>query len=172
MKKQNFLTIAIFASVVLFAACSGGTGTKEVTLKTQEDSINYALGVYNGNGLKDSHFANDSSEKNVAAFMKALDEAYNAKTGDQVYQYGVQIGKMLKQQKKDGLEFDSTLTFKPELVLQGVLNGVKNFKEGMTPEDAQHYYQMTKQKRMEKNLPQPEIAPVPTTDTLATDSVK
>ena len=52
MKKQNFLTLAIIAASVLFAACSGGTGAKNVTLKTQADSLNYALGVVNGEGVK------------------------------------------------------------------------------------------------------------------------
>ncbi len=170
MKKQNFLTLAIMAAVVLFTACGGGTGAKNVSLRTQADSLNYALGVVNGEGIKASHFQNDSSAESLSKFVKAMDEAFNSKSKDELYEYGKNIGKMLKQQKKDGLDFDSTVVFNSNLVLQGVLNGLSDFQEGIRPEEAQVYYQHAKQKRIERNVPLPAEMPAPMP--VETDSVK
>ncbi len=154
MKKQNFLTLVIIATTLLFAAC-GGTGAKNVTLKTQADSLNYALGVINGEGIKASHFQTDSTSESISAFLKAMDEAFNSKSDDYIYEYGKNIGKMLRQQKKDGLDFDSTVEFKERLMLQGLVNGLNDFQEGIRPEEAQVYYQHTKQRRIERKVPLP-----------------
>ena len=103
-------------------------------------------------------------------FVKAMDEAFNSKSKDELYEYGKNIGKMLKQQKKDGLDFDSTVVFNSNLVLQGVLNGLSDFQEGIRPEEAQVYYQHAKQKRIERNVPLPAEMPAPMP--VETDSVK
>lgn len=157
MKKQHFLSIALFAAILVFASCSGGTGAKEVSLKTQEDSLNYALGIINGEGIKSSYFQNDSSAENLSKFLAAADKAFNNNSKDELYNYGKQVGGMLKQQKKSGLMFDSTLVFNEALVKQGLINGMKSFGEGMSGEEAQMYLQTAMQKRQERNMP-----PVPT----------
>lgn len=167
MKKQNFLTLAIIAASVLFAACSGGTGAKNVTLKTQADSLNYAYGVGTGVNIKSAGpFQNDSSSQSITKFVKAMDEAFNSKSDDEIYEYGKRIGQSLREQKKKGLELDSTIAFKENLMLQGLLNGLTDFKDGIRPEEAQVYYQHTKQRRIEKRIPLPTEMPE------ITDSVK
>lgn len=172
MKKQNFLTLAVFSAIFLFTACSGGSdGAKEVTLKTQEDSLNYALGIINGEGIKSSYFQNDSTAKNLSKFLEATDKAFKSDSKDELYNYGKQVGGMLKQQKKSGLMFDSTLVFNESLVKQGLVNGMKSFGEGMTGEQAQMYLQTTMQKRQEKNLP-PQPALAPEAPAISVDSVK
>ncbi len=170
MKKQKFLTLAIVATVVLFTACGGSTGAKSVTLETQADSLNYALGVLNGEGIKASHFQNDSSTESMSIFLKAMDDAFNSQSPNEFYEYGKNIGQMLRQQKKDGLDFDSTIVFKQNLVLQGVFNGLSDFQEGFNPQDAHAYYQQTKQKRIERRIPLP--AEMPEVMPTETDSVK
>ena len=95
-----------------------------------------------------------------------MDEAFNSKSDDQIFEYGKNIGQMLKQQKKDGLEFDSTVVFKEKLMLQGLINGLNDFQEGIRPQEAQVYYQHTKQKRIERKIPLPTEMPE------TTDSVK
>lgn len=166
MKKQNFLTLAIIAAIVLFAACSGGTGAKNVTLKTQADSLNYALGVVNGEGIKASHFQTDSTSKSISKFLKAMDESFNSMSDDEIYEYGKSIGQRLREQKKGGLDLDSTVTFNEKLMLQGLVNGLNDFQEGIRPEEAQVYYQHTKQRRIERKVPLPTEMPE------TTDSVK
>ncbi len=151
MKRQNLLTVVLAAAIVLFAACSGGTTAKEVSLKNETDSLNYALGLLNGMGIKETHFRSDSSGQNITAFIKAVDESFNAKAGNEIYNSGVQIGKMLKQQKTEGLDGDASVDFKQELVIQGVLNGLKGFEEGMNPQEARMYFESARQARMQQN---------------------
>lgn len=166
MKKQNFLPLAIVVAMLGFASCGGGTGAKDVTLKTQEDSLNYALGIINGEGIKASYFRTDSTAKNLPALIDAADNAFKNTNKDELYNYGKQVGGMLKQQKKSGLMFDSTLVFNEALIKQGLINGMKGFSEGMTGEQAQMYIQTTMQKRQERNmppaLPEESVAPADT----------
>lgn len=172
MKKQHFLSLALFAAVLMFASCGGGVGAKEVSLKNQEDSLNYALGIINGEGIKSSYFQNDSTAENLSKFIAATDQAFNNTSKDELFNYGKQVGSMLKQQKKSGLMFDSTLVFNEALVIQGLVNGMKDFKEGMTGEESQMYLQTTMQKRQERNMPPAPVAPAsPTAPELPADSV-
>lgn len=68
--------------------------------------------------------------------------------------------------------FDSTLVFNEALVIQGLVNGMKDFKEGMTGEESQMYLQTTMQKRQERNMPPAPVAPAsPTAPELPADSV-
>lgn len=157
MKKQHFLSLALFAVVLVFASCGGSTGAKEVSLKNQEDSLNYALGIINGEGIKSSYFQNDSSAESLTKFLTATDNAFKTSSKDELFNYGKQVGGMLKQQKKAGLMFDSTLVFNEALVIQGLINGMKSFDKGMTGEESQMYLQTTMQKRQQRNMP-----PVPT----------
>lgn len=159
MKKQHFLLLALLAVFMMFASCSGGTGAKKVNLKNQEDSLNYALGIMNGEGIKASYFQNDSSVKNLSKFLKAADKTFKSSSKDELYNYGRQVGGMLKQQKKSGLMFDSTLVFNETLIIQGLVNGMKGFGEGMTGEEAQMYLQTTMQKRQERNMPPAPVEP-------------
>lgn len=171
MKKQHFLSIALLAAIFIFASCTGGTGAKEVSLKNQEDSLNYALGILNGDGIKSSYFHADSTAKNLGKFLEAADKAFKNSSKDEMYNYGKQVGGMLKQQKKNGLMFDSTLVFNEALIKQGLVNGMKSFAEGMTGEEAQMYLQTTMQKRQERNTPQqPPIATEVEVDSLNVDS--
>lgn len=156
MKKTNFLLLTALAVLSLFSSCNKGTEAKEVTLTTQEDSLNYALGVINGDGIKAQYFMNDSTDENLSKFLKAADEAFKSGNRDEMYNYGKKIGMMLKAQKANGLMFDSTLTFKEDLIVQGVLNGMKGFEEGMSFDDARAYFQTTmnalQQKRQEEMM--------------------
>lgn len=153
MKKQKFLSLVLSAVVLVLVSCGNDTRAKEVTLNNQEDSLNYALGIINGEGIKSSYFQNDSSAESLSKFLTAVDEAFNTDSRDDLFNYGKQVGRMLKQQKKSGLMFDSTLVFNEALIIQGLVNGMKSFEEGMTGEVAQMYLQTTMQKRQERNMP-------------------
>ncbi len=158
MKKQNFLTLAVFAAILGMVSCNPGHKVKEVSLKTQEDSLNYALGVINGEGIRTSYFQNDSSDESLGKMLVALDKAFNNTNKDEMYNYGNQIGGMLKQQKSAGLMGDSTLVFDQKLISQGLVNGLKGFNEGMTPEQAQQFIQTTMMKLQEAKMnPQPSV---------------
>ena len=169
MKKQNFLTMALIAAILGLASCGGNYKAKKANLSTQEDSLNYALGVINGEGIRSSYFQNDSTNESLGQMMVALDKAFNSNNKDEMYKYGNQIGNMLKQQKSAGLMGDSTLVFDQKLITLGLVNGLKGFTEGMTPDQAQQFIQTTMMKLQEaKNPVQPSVP----ADTTAAATVK
>jgi len=143
MKKQSILSLVALVAIVLFTSCNK-YGAKTADLKTQNDSLNYTLGLANGEGIKTNMMQKDSSDKAIKALMVALDEAYKSGGNkDEMYKLGVQIGNSFKQQKAKGLMGDSTLKFNDELVRQGLVNALKDYKEGMTTKQAQEYIQKT-----------------------------
>lgn len=148
MKLKKTILSTMVATTLLFGACTGHSNSpKEVTLRTQEDSLNYALGLVNGETIKMSILANDSSENNIKELLEASDKAFENANTDPAYQYGQQFGAMLKEQQKAGLVMDSTLKFDEKIVLQGLVNGLKGTTEGMKVEEAKKYFQETIQKR-------------------------
>jgi FKBP-type peptidyl-prolyl cis-trans isomerase FklB len=170
MKKQSILSLVALVAIFALTSCNKYEA-KTSTLKTQNDSLNYALGLANGDGIKNYYMQKDSSDKPVIALMKALDKAYNASADKgEMYKLGLEIGGSFKQQKAKGLMGDSTLKFDEALVKQGMVNGLNNFKEGMTAQQAQEYIQKTMMKiQMAKQpaqapqgaMPQEQPAPQP-----------
>lgn len=150
MKKQNILFLAVALIAISVASCSQSGHVKKVSIKTQEDSLNYYLGYLNGSGIKDQFFHTDSSEKAMSAFVGKLDQAFKNK--DQMQKMGTQFGEYLKQMEKAGLTGDSTVLLKTELVKQGLINGMKEYKEGMTAEQANKYLQETMQKIQQQKM--------------------
>jgi len=160
MKKQNFLTMAVLVAIFGLASCGQSTGVKKVTLKNQADSLNYALGFTNGDGIINSpEFSKDSTDQDIAVLVKAVDKAFNDKNTDELYKLGLQIGTSMKQQKKTGLMNDSTLKLDVNLVKQAMVNAMKGSTEGMTSEQAMQYLQTTMQKIQQSRLQQPMPAP-------------
>ena len=94
-------------------------------------------------------------------FMAELEKAFKNK--DEMHKLGVRIGQSIKQMNKEGLMGDSTLKLDVNVLKQGLINGLKDHKEGMTAEQAQMYLQTTMQKMQEKHMRQqmPQPAPQP-----------
>jgi len=164
MKKQSILSLVALVAILALTSCNKYEA-KTSSLKTQNDSLNYALGLANGDGIKNYYMQKDSSSKPIIALMKALDKAY--KTGaekGEMYKLGLEIGNSLKQQKAKGLMGDSTLKFDEKLVKQGLVNELNSFKEGMTAQEAQAYIQKTmmkiQQEKMKNQMP-PQGQPAP-----------
>lgn len=149
MKKQNFLFLAVALLIMGFVSCNK-SGVKNVSLKSQEDSLNYYLGYINGSGIKDQFFQTDSSEKAMANFVAKLDQSFSNK--DDMQKMGIQFGEYLKQMEKAGLTGDSTVILNSNLIKQGLINGMKEHKEGMTPEQAEQYLQATMQKIQQSKM--------------------
>lgn len=143
MKKQSILSLVALVAIFLLASCNKYEA-KTCDLKTQNDSLNYTLGLVNGDGIKTNMMGKDTTEKAIAALVKAIDAAYDKKVSkDEMFKLGEQIGNSFKQQKAQGLMGDSTLTFNVELVKQGLINALKDHKEGMTTKEAEAYLQNT-----------------------------
>src|SRR5665647_2633505 len=95
MKKQSILSLVALVAIFLLSSCNKYEA-KTVTLKTQNDSINYTLGLANGEGIKTNMMQKDSSEKAIVALMKAIDAAYKKDVSkDEMYKLGQRIGCLL-----------------------------------------------------------------------------
>jgi hypothetical protein len=169
MKKQILFSMsALVAATILIASCSGGYKAKELKLSSQEDSLNYALGLANGAQIKQYYLANDTNKNAVANFVKLIDKTYKEGLGkDELYQQGYSIGQWLKKQQKEGFMGNANYRVEVELVKQGFINGLKNFSEekGMTASDAQDIMQKTMQKMQQEKMmqmQQQQVEPAPT----------
>ncbi len=154
MKKTKLVIATAIVAVFAFSACSGYSNkAKEVTLKTQEDSLNYTLGVLNGRTVK-SVLAKDTTEAAFNEFMTALDKAFKSNDKDENYLQGKQIGERLKENEKTGLYGDSTLVFNSKIASKAIVSVLKNEKVDMTMEEATNYIQLAMEKQGERTKEQ------------------
>ncbi|HLP06216.1 MAG TPA: FKBP-type peptidyl-prolyl cis-trans isomerase N-terminal domain-containing protein [Paludibacter sp.] len=163
MKKQSILSLVALVAIFAMTSCNKYEG-KTISLKNQNDSLNYTLGLANSQNIKQYYMQKDSGDKPIVALMKALDKAYKGGDKDEMYKLGLKIGNSFKQQKASGLMGDSTLAFNEDLVKQGLINALNGFDKGMTAKEAQEYIQKTmtriQMKRMGQNQPAaPQAAP-------------
>jgi hypothetical protein len=170
MKKLSILSLVALVAIFLFASCNKYE-VKNAEIKTQVDSLNYALGLVYGHGLKTYYMQKDSSDQAIGSFISAMDDAQKVSSKDEMYKLGLQIGNSIKQQKSMGLMNDSTLTFDSKLVYQGLVNGMKGFKEGMTNDQAKAYIEKTMAKIQEAKMSKtPTPASAPQTEQPATEA--
>lgn len=144
MKKINGF-IALIAAALL-CSCAGNT-PKEVTLNTQLDSLNYAFGLANGADIQQFYLANDSTGESLKQLLAGIHEGMKGGKDEntELTGLGTQIGSSLKQQAKEGLMGDTTLTVNIELINQGLVNGLMGSDIQMTSMEAQEYLQTTMQ---------------------------
>jgi len=159
MKKQSILSLVALVAIFMLASCNKYEA-KTATLKSQNDSLNYTLGLANGDGIKNYYMKTDSSSKPIIALMKALDKAYStgADKGE-MYKLGLEIGNSLKQQKAKGLMGDSTLKFNEKLVRQGLVNALNGYDKGMSAKQAQEFIQKTMMKIQQEKAPKQPAMP-------------
>lgn len=158
MKKLNiFLVVAVIAASVL-SSCNSNS-TKMPSLKNQIDSLNYAFGLANGNGIKQYYLAADSANADslnakIESLLRGMDEGMKGEATDnpELSELGTNIGNALKEQKTAGLMGDSSLTVDIKLIKQGLINGMKGSNIQMTAEEAQLYLNTTMQKLQEKRM--------------------
>ncbi len=149
MKKARiFLFIG---TVAVLASCSKYEA-KTVQLNDVNDSLNYCLGLANGANIKNFYLRNDTTDAAVREFMDALNKSYKAKEAaesdtesDELFELGKNIGKFFKHQEENGLIGDTTLTYNKKVALQGLINGLNNYTEGMSHDEARDYFQRTLQ---------------------------
>ena len=143
MKKFSVIAAAFIALVM--GSCTNGTPKAE--LKSDVDSLCYAIGMANSQGLKDylvMRMGVDTTYLNE--FIKGLNEGANA--GDdkkmQAYFAGVQIGQQLAVQMVPGLNqelfgADSSLYVGQNNFVAGFVAGTTEDSKVMTMEDANLY---------------------------------
>lgn len=154
MKKQSILSLVALVAIFVLSSCNKYEA-KTAKLKTQNDSLNYTLGLANGNNIKLNYMKSDSSEQQVVALMSALDQAYKqGGSKDEMYKLGLQIGNSFKQLQIRGLMGDSTLAFDNKLVQQGLINALNGFDKGMTSKEAEDYIRKVMMEKQAQQRPQ------------------
>lgn len=143
MKKINLIvSVAVFA--LMLASCNKQYDAKQISLNSQEDSLNYVLGVINGTQLKMMHFAQDSSNLPVKEFITALDKAYREAAETESSEYamaGQQVGNFFKQQAQSGLANNKAWKYDHQLVCQGFVNGLYGYTQVLDTLAPEAYFQ-------------------------------
>ena len=98
MKKITFAAIAAIAAVMMYSC---GNGTPKASFKTDIDTISYAIGVDQSQGLVEYLVGNLGIDSTyMDEFVKGLNEGANA--GDNkkkaAYYAGIQIGQQISNQ--------------------------------------------------------------------------
>ena len=159
MKKIMFAAIAAVAAIMI-ASC--GNGTPRASLKTDIDTMSYAIGISQTQGLKDylvGSLGVDTAYMNE--FIKGLNEGANA--GDNkkkaAYYAGIQIGQQIANRMVKGINFqvfgnDSTKTISLKNFMAGFISATTGKHALMSVDSASilatSMMQSVKAKEMEK----------------------
>ncbi|MBR4898214.1 MAG: FKBP-type peptidyl-prolyl cis-trans isomerase [Prevotella sp.] len=142
MKKITFMAVMAIAAATI-SSC--GNGTPKADLRSDVDSVSYAIGMAQTQGLKDylvGHLGVDTAY--IGEFIKGLNEGANA--GDNkkqaAYYAGIQIGQQISNQMKPGINHelfgdDSTKTISMKNFMAGFVSGTTGKQGLMTMEQAQ-----------------------------------
>ena len=159
MKKLTFVA-AMAITAAAFTSC--GQSTPKANLKSDVDSMSYAIGMAQTQGLKEYlTMSLDVDTTYMDEFIKGLNEGANA--GDNkkkaAYYAGIQIGQQISNQMVKGINHevfgdDSTQTISMKNFMAGFISGTTGKKGLMTMEQAgqvaQTKMQQIKAKSMEK----------------------
>ena len=157
MKKITFAAIAAVA-VVMIASC--GNNTPRASLKSDVDTLSYAIGMAQTQGLKEYLVGSlDIDTAYINDFIKGLNEGANA--GDNkkkaAYYAGIQIGQQISNRMMKGINHevfgeDSTKTISLRNFMAGFISGVTGKKGLMTVDSAQEVAQRLIQSIKAKEL--------------------
>ena len=161
MKKFTFAALAAVSAVMMFAC---GNGTPKANLKSDVDTVSYAIGMAQTQGLKEylvGRLGVDTAY--MDDFIKGLNEGANA--GDDkkkaAYYAGIQIGQQISNQMVKGINHelfgdDSTKTISLKNFMAGFVAGTTG-KGGLMTVDsaaqvAQEMMRAIKAKNLEKEF--------------------
>ena len=157
MKKFTFAAIAAVAAVMI-SSC--GNSTPRASLKNEVDTMSYAIGMAQTQGLKEYLVGSlDIDTAYMDDFIKGLNEGANA--GDNkkkaAYYAGIQIGQQIANRMVKGINHevfgdDSTKTISLKNFLAGFISGTTGKKGLMTVDSAQEVAQRLIQSIKAKEL--------------------
>ena len=157
MKKLMFVAaLAIVAAA--FTGC--GNPTPKASLKSDIDSMSYAIGQTQSQGLKDFLVQRmDIDTTYMNDFIKGLNDGANA--GDDkkkaAYYAGIQIGQQISNQMVKGINHeifgkDTTKTISMKNFMAGFVAGTTGKNQKMTMQEAQTVAQVKSQEIKTKNM--------------------
>jgi FKBP-type peptidyl-prolyl cis-trans isomerase FklB len=146
MKKFTFAAVAAVA-VMMIASC--GSRTPRASLKSDVDTLSYAIGMAQTQGLKEYLVGSlDIDTAYINDFIKGLNEGANA--GDNkkkaAYYAGIQIGQQISNRMMKGINHevfgdDSTKTISLRNFMAGFVSGVTGKNGLMTVDSASNVAQ-------------------------------
>ena len=157
MKKFTFAAIAAVAAVMMYSC---GNGAPKANLRSDVDTVSYAIGMAQTQGLKDylvGRLGVDTAY--MDEFIKGLNEGANA--GDDkkkaAYYAGIQIGQQISNQMVKGINHelfgdDSTKTISLKNFMAGFIAGTLGKGGLMTVDSAQNVAQEMMRTIKAKNL--------------------
>ena len=158
MKKFTFVAAMAIAAASIVASCGNSTSSKPI-LKNDVDTLSYAMGMAQTQGLKQYLAQMEIDTTYMDAFIKGLNEGANA--GDDkkkaAYYMGIQIGQQISNRMVKGINHelfgeDSTKTISLKNFMAGFIQGVKGKKGLMTVEQAGQVAQMKMMSIKAKNM--------------------
>ena len=151
MKKMTFMAAMAIAAATM-TSCDGGA--PKANLKSDVDTLSYAIGMAQTQGLKEYLVERlDIDTAYIGDFIKGLNEGANA--GDNkkkaAYYAGIQIGQQISNQMVKGINHelygqDSTKTISLKNFMAGFISGTTGKQGLMTLEQAQQ----TAQEKMQQ----------------------
>jgi FKBP-type peptidyl-prolyl cis-trans isomerase FklB len=167
MKKFTFAAIAAVAAIMI-ASC--GNGTPRASLKSDVDTMSYAIGMAQTQGLKEYLVGSMGVDTAyIAEFIKGLNEGVNAGENKKKAAYfaGIQIGQQISTRMVKGINHelfgeDSTQTISLKNFMAGFISAVTGKKGLMTMDQAQETatqkMQEIKAREMEKKYGENKVA--------------
>ena len=139
MKKVFILLVATVAMI----SCGSTYQSKTVALTTQNDSMNYALGVVNGEQMKMYQLRNDSSMETITEFIDALQRGYDGQVEElsEAGNVGRNVGLAIKNAEKTGLADNPVWAINQKIFFQGLVNGLRHDTTVMKADEARNYFQ-------------------------------
>lgn len=141
------MAAAVAITAATFVGC--GNSTPKANLKTDVDTLSYAIGMAQTQGLRDYLVGRMGMDTTyIDQFIKGLNDGVNA--GDDkkkaAYYAGIQIGQQISTQMIPGINKeiygeDSTKTISLKNFMAGFVTGATNAKGIMTAEEAQTVFQ-------------------------------
>lgn len=139
MKKLSILLVACVAMI----SCGNTYTAKKVDLADRADSLNYALGVFNGSYMqKDICKPNEKgevpaiSDAQVSEIADALDRGFNLSVAEST---GFDFGSFVASIEDKGLNGNPVWRVNEKLLLQGFVNGLHGDSVVVKREEAQNY---------------------------------
>lgn len=142
MKKIIFAMAAMAIAVSTMVSCEGNN--PKASLKSDVDSLSYAIGVVQTNGLTNYLVqAKGVDTTYMAQFIQGLNDGFNAADdkGKTAYLAGVEIGKQIGEGAVKNINYqlfgnDSTKTISKRNLVAGFINALTKNGQKMTTEEA------------------------------------
>lgn len=140
MKKIFALLLAVAITAPVFMSC----GKNAVSVKTQSDSINYALGAANAGGIRQYVLMADTADiTKVNEFCKGIENSLKKQTpSERLAIEGYRMGVSMKKEIETGFLFnDSTIPAKTDLIISSFKAQLNREECFTNAEEGMKYFQ-------------------------------